>query len=37
VNTASIGFDHICAHNHFDAHVRLSSDDYAQVAIEGNN
>jgi aminomethyltransferase len=28
-------FEHIRAHNHFDAQVRLSSDDYAQIAIQG--
>ena len=30
-------FEHILAHNHFDAHVRLSSDDYAQIAVQGPN
>ena len=30
-------FEHIRAHNHFDAQVRLSSDDYAQIAIQGPN
>ncbi|HVN05592.1 MAG TPA: glycine cleavage system aminomethyltransferase GcvT [Bryobacteraceae bacterium] len=30
-------FEHIRAYNHFDAHVRLSSDDYAQIAIQGPN
>jgi aminomethyltransferase len=28
-------YEHVCAHNHFDAEVRLSSDDYAQLAIQG--
>ena len=28
-------FEHIRAYNKFDAHVRLSSDDYAQIAIQG--
>jgi aminomethyltransferase len=30
-------FEHIRAHNRFDAQVRLSSDDYAQIAIQGPN
>ena len=30
-------FEHIAAHNRFDAHVRLSSADYAQIAIQGPN
>src|SRR5580700_2989008 len=30
-------FEHIRAHNPFDAHVRLSSGDYAQIAIQGPN
>ena len=30
-------FAHIRGHDPFNAHVRLSSDDYAQIAIEGNN
>ncbi len=28
-------YQHICAHNHFDALVRLSSDDFAQIAVQG--
>src|ERR1022692_2880210 len=28
-------YEHIRAHNRFDARVRLSSDDYAQIAIQG--
>jgi folate-binding Fe-S cluster repair protein YgfZ len=30
-------FEHIRAYNRFDAQVRLSSDDYAQIAIQGPN
>jgi aminomethyltransferase len=30
-------YEHIRAHNRFDAQVRLSSDDYAQIAIQGPN
>jgi len=30
-------FEHIRAYNTFDAQVRLSSDDYAQIAIQGPN
>src|SRR3954465_5811126 len=30
-------YEHICAHNNFDAQVRLSSDDYAQIAVQGPN
>ncbi len=30
-------FEHIRAHNHFDAQVRFSSDDYAQIAVQGPN
>jgi aminomethyltransferase len=30
-------YAHIRAQNRFDAHVRLSSDDYAQIAIQGPN
>src|ERR1035438_2339439 len=30
-------YEHIRAHNRFDARVRLSSDDYAQIAIQGPN
>src|SRR5689334_17398566 len=30
-------FEHIRAHNRFDAEVRFTSDDYAQLAIQGPN
>ena len=30
-------FEHIRAQNHFDAEVRFSSDDYAQLALQGRN
>src|SRR5579871_5098346 len=30
-------FEHIRAQNHFDADVRFSSDNYAQLALQGRN
>ena len=30
-------FEHICAQNRFAAQVRLASDDYAQIAVQGPN